>query len=85
MDASRTGGSASPLAAAPALAPGCDGAHPIRISGELYGYPDRRALGALIGIDAHADAVQVDRHGRLTKAPQPARLRPSGPCCPSPD
>jgi hypothetical protein len=67
MDASRTGGSASPLAAAPALAPGCDGAYPTRISGEPYGYPDRRALGALIGIDAHADAVQVDRHGRLAK------------------
>jgi hypothetical protein len=40
---------------------------PTRISGELYGYPDRRALAALVGIDAHADAVQVDRHGRLAK------------------
>jgi hypothetical protein len=65
MDANaNTGGSASPRAA------GCDSAHPTRLGGEIYGYPDRRAVNALIGVDAKADGVQVDRHGRRRGDPR---------------
>jgi hypothetical protein len=66
MDASRTGDRLSARRGARPR-PGVRRRLPTRIIGELYGYPDRRALAALIGIDAHADAVQVDRHGRLAK------------------
>lgn len=69
MDANiKTGGAASRLATAIAL--GCDRAHPTRIGGELYGYPDRRAVSALAGVDAKADGVQVDRHGRRRGDPR---------------
>ena len=69
MDANtRTGGSASRLATT--TAPGCDRAHPTRVGGELYGYPDRRAVNALVGVDAKADGVQVDRHGRRRGNPR---------------
>jgi hypothetical protein len=64
----RTVGAASPLTTT--LAPGCDGAHPTRISGEIHGYPDGRAVNALIGVDAHAGGVQVDRHGRRRGDPR---------------
>jgi hypothetical protein len=53
-----------------AVAAGCDGAHPTRLGGEIYGHPDRRAVNALIGVDAHADGVQVDRHGRRRGDPR---------------
>ena len=56
-----------PLApAASAVVPGCDSAHPTRIGGGLYGYPDDRALNALIGVDAHrSDGQQVNRDGAV--------------------
>jgi hypothetical protein len=50
--------------AALAVVPGCDGAHPTRIGGGLYGYPDTRALNALIGVDAkNASGQKVNRDG----------------------
>jgi len=50
--------------AALAVVPGCDSAHPTRIGGGLYGYPDTRALNALIGVEAF-NGQQVDRNGAL--------------------
>jgi hypothetical protein len=61
QDRRMAGGSVPPLAVAIAL--GCDSAHPTRIGGEIYGYSDRRAVNALIGVDAHAGGVKVDRDG----------------------
>jgi hypothetical protein len=55
------GGSMPPLPVP--IAPGCDSAHPTRIGGEIYGYPDRRAVNALIGVEAKANGRPVDRHG----------------------
>jgi hypothetical protein len=50
--------------AALAVVPGCDGAHPTRIGGGLYGYPDTRALNALVGVDAkNASGQKVNRDG----------------------
>jgi|Tabmets5t2r1_1033131.scaffolds.fasta_scaffold13616_1 hypothetical protein len=56
-----------PLApAASAVVPGCDSAHPTRIGGGLYGYPDNRALNALIGVDAkNANGQRVNRDGTV--------------------
>jgi hypothetical protein len=56
-----------PLApAASAVVPGCDSAHPTRIGGPLYGYPDNRALNALIGVDAkNASGQKVNRDGTV--------------------
>jgi hypothetical protein len=56
-----------PLApAASAVVPGCDSAHPTRIGGPLKGYPDDRALNALIGVDAkNADGDKVNRDGTV--------------------
>jgi hypothetical protein len=69
MDAdAKTPGPASPLPTV--VAPGCDSAHPTRIGGEIYGYPDRRAVNALVAVDAKADGVQVDRHGRRRDDPR---------------
>jgi hypothetical protein len=52
--------------AALAVVPGCDSAHPTRIGGGLYGYPDTRALNALIGVEAfNFNGQQVDRNGAL--------------------
>jgi hypothetical protein len=50
-------------------APGCDSAHPTRICGEIYGYPDRRAVNAIIGVEAKANGKPVDRHGRPLQRP----------------
>jgi len=60
-----------PLApAASAVVPGCDGAHPTRIGGGLYGYPDNRALNALIGVDAkNASGQKVNRDGTVITTP----------------
>jgi hypothetical protein len=56
-----------PLApAASAVVPGCDSAHPTRIGGPLKGYPDNRALNALIGVDAKRwDGQKVNRDGAV--------------------
>jgi hypothetical protein len=56
-----------PLApAASAVVPGCDSVHPTRIGGPLYGYPDNRALNALIGVDAkNASGQKVNRDGAV--------------------
>jgi hypothetical protein len=52
--------------AALAVVPGCDSAHPTRIGGGLYGYPDTRALNALIGVDAkNKDGQKVNRDGTV--------------------
>jgi hypothetical protein len=49
-----------------AVVPGCDSAHPTRIGGPLYGYPDDRALNALIGVDAKkSNGQQVNRDGAV--------------------
>jgi len=58
----------SPLVAA--RAPGCDSARPTRIGGGIYGYPDNRAVNAMIGVDAKAGGVQVDRDGRPRSDPE---------------
>jgi hypothetical protein len=56
--------------AALAVAPGCDSAHPTRIGGGLYGYPDTRALNALIGVDAKNPSGQkVNRDGTPISTP----------------
>jgi hypothetical protein len=56
--------------AALAVVPGCDGAHPTRIGGGLYGYPDNRALNALIGVDAkNASGQKVNRDGTPISTP----------------
>jgi hypothetical protein len=56
--------------AALAVAPGCDSAHPTRIGGGLYGYPDTRALNALIGVDAkNASGQKVNRDGTPISTP----------------
>lgn len=50
--------------AARAAAAGCDAAHPTRIAGTIHGYPDNRALDALIGVDAvDAAGNHIDRDG----------------------
>jgi hypothetical protein len=60
-----------PLApAASAVVPGCDSAHPTRIGGGLYGYPDTRALNALIGVDArNSSGQQLNRDGAVINGP----------------
>jgi len=58
----------SPLVAARAR--GCDSARPTRIGGGIYGYPDNRAVNALIGVDAKSGGVQVDRDGRPRSDPE---------------
>jgi hypothetical protein len=68
MDRHIAGGSVPALALS--NAPGCDSAHPTRIGGEIYGFPDRRAINAIIGVDAKANGVQVDRDGRKRGDPR---------------
>jgi hypothetical protein len=64
---------APPAPAAPAalaVVPGCDAAHPTRVGGPLRGYPDDRALNALIGVDARNDRGQkVNRDGAVIGTP----------------
>lgn len=61
---------APPAPAAPAVVPGCDAAHPTRIGGGIYGYPDTRALNALIGVDAkNANRQKVNRDGTVSTTP----------------
>jgi hypothetical protein len=56
--------------AALAVASGCDSAHPTRIGGGLHGYPDTRALNALIGVDAkNASGQKVNRDGTPISTP----------------
>jgi hypothetical protein len=55
-------------ARAAAVAPGCTAAQPTRLGGQIFGYPDNRALDAIIGVetkDAAGDTVD------LTGAPHP--------------
>src|SRR4029453_16931317 len=61
------GSVSGPMApAALAVVPGCDSAHPTRIGGPLKGYPDDRALNALIGVDAkNANGQKVNRDGAV--------------------
>ncbi len=56
---------AGPLApGAEAVAPGCDAAHPTFIGGPIHGYPDDRALNALIGVDqVNSAGTKVDPNG----------------------
>src|SRR4051812_50150228 len=38
-------------AQAAAVAPGCTAAQPTRVGGQIFGYPDNRALDAIIGVE----------------------------------
>jgi hypothetical protein len=38
-------------ARAAAVAPGCTAAQPTRLGGQIFGYPDNRALDAIIGVE----------------------------------
>lgn len=57
--------------AATQIAAGCDAAHPTFIGGTIEGYPDSRAVNALIGIDMiDATGQRVDTDGRHGSDPQ---------------
>lgn len=53
------------LAASPAqaVASGCTSAKPTRIGGSIHGYPDNRAVNALIGLDLKAAGKTVNADG----------------------